>query len=576
MLTRLIVRNFKRFGDVSIELGRPVVFVGPNNSGKTTALQALALWEIGVRRWNEKRRGREAPEKRPGVTINRQDLVSVPVPDANLLWRQLHFRDVSREGGKLRTRNVWIDVVVEGVSAGTSWTCGLEFDYGNAESIYCRPLREDDGDGGTRMSVPLEASDVHVAYLPPMSGLAAAETRIDRGAIDVRLGEGKTAEVLRNLCHMVATDPERPDRWSRIVERIERLFGVRLDAPEYVPARGEIVMTYRERGVRLDLSSAGRGLQQTLLLLAHMAANPGAVLLLDEPDAHLEVLRQRETYRLLTEVADETGGQIIAASHSEVVLSEAGGRDMVIAFIGSPHRIDDRGSQLREALTEIGFEQFMQAEQTGWVLYLEGSTDLSILQALAERMDHPARSALARPFVRYVGNQPADTLAHFTGLREAFPELVGFGLFDRLDRGLPEAPAELALRAWRQREIENYISQPATLRRWATLEGEALMGGPLFASAWPAAMKEAIEEVESALATLGELEPRADLKASERYLAPIFKAFFARLGMANLMAKRDFYGLAKHVAPDDIDPEVRAVLDAIADTAARARAADAE
>ena len=43
-------------------------------------------------------------------------------------------------------------------------------------------------------------------------------------------------------------------------------------------------MSYRERGVSLDLSSSGRGLQQTLLILAYMYANPGAVLLLDEPD----------------------------------------------------------------------------------------------------------------------------------------------------------------------------------------------------------------------------------------------------------------------------------------------------
>ena len=55
-------------------------------------------------------------------------------------------------------------------------------------------------------------------------------------------------------------------------------------------------MTYREQQVRLDLSSAGRGLQQTLLLLAYMYSNPGAVLLLDEPDAHLEILRQRQIY----------------------------------------------------------------------------------------------------------------------------------------------------------------------------------------------------------------------------------------------------------------------------------------
>lgn len=50
MLTHLAVRNFKRFRDVEIELGNPVMFVGPNNSGKTSALQALALWNVGLKR----------------------------------------------------------------------------------------------------------------------------------------------------------------------------------------------------------------------------------------------------------------------------------------------------------------------------------------------------------------------------------------------------------------------------------------------------------------------------------------------------------------------------------------------
>ena len=82
---KLTVRNFKRFGG----LGNPVVFIGPNNSGKPSAMKTLALRDIGLKRWNEKRGGRRTPEKRPGVTVNRRDLVSIPVPDANLLWRNL-------------------------------------------------------------------------------------------------------------------------------------------------------------------------------------------------------------------------------------------------------------------------------------------------------------------------------------------------------------------------------------------------------------------------------------------------------------------------------------------------------
>ena len=162
-------------------------------------MQALALCDIGLRRWQEKRAGKRAPEKRPGVTVNRRDVIAVPVPDANLLWRDLHVRDVRQIDGKQHTQNVRIEIIVEGVRGGAHWTCGLEFDYANEESFYCRPLRLTEGKHPERMPIPEGAADTRVAYLPPMSGLTAHETRLDPGAINVRLGEGRTAEVLRNL-----------------------------------------------------------------------------------------------------------------------------------------------------------------------------------------------------------------------------------------------------------------------------------------------------------------------------------------------------------------------------------------
>ncbi len=59
MLSKIIIKNFKCFDNVEIELASPVIFIGRNNLGKTSALQALALWEIGVRRWNEKRKKKQ-------------------------------------------------------------------------------------------------------------------------------------------------------------------------------------------------------------------------------------------------------------------------------------------------------------------------------------------------------------------------------------------------------------------------------------------------------------------------------------------------------------------------------------
>ena len=196
MLTKFTIRNFKRFGDVEIDLGSPVVFIGPNNSGKTSAMQALALWDIGLKRWNEKRSGKTTPEKRPGVTVNRRDLVAIPIPYANLLWRNLHVRDVGRVDGRQTTSNIRIDLIVEGVTSDRRWTCGLEFDYANEESFYCRPLRRSDSKADGRMQVPDEAGSTRVAFLPPMPGLAATETRLDHGAVNAE----SEKDVLRKCC----------------------------------------------------------------------------------------------------------------------------------------------------------------------------------------------------------------------------------------------------------------------------------------------------------------------------------------------------------------------------------------
>ena len=77
-------------------------------------MQALALWDVGVKRWNEKRAGRSPREKCPGVTVNRRDLFAIPHPSAVHLWRDLRVRDVRRVDGRARTNNVRIDLVVEG------------------------------------------------------------------------------------------------------------------------------------------------------------------------------------------------------------------------------------------------------------------------------------------------------------------------------------------------------------------------------------------------------------------------------------------------------------------------------
>lgn len=566
MLTKLILKNFKLFDKVEIDLAKRVVFIGPNNSGKTSALQAIALWNLGVKRWLEKRGSNNIPAERAGVTINRQDLTSIPVPSAKLLWRNLHVRESNHRNGKNRTKNVRIEVGVEGIDE-KFWECRLEFDYANEESIYCRPPI---GNNNCRLEVPEHLSNTTIAYLPPMSGLSSREDRLEIGSIRARLGEGRTAEVLRNLCWQVLQSKNGEEKWEQICKFIQRMFGSKLNRPKFITERGEITMDYRTlSGTLLDISCTGRGEQQTLLLLTHMAVNPGAVLLIDEPDAHLEILRQRQVYEVLCEQAEITNSQLIMASHSEVILNEAGDRDFVVAFVGKPHRIDRRSSQVIKSLRDISFDHYYLAETTGWVLYLEGSTDLTILRTFAERLNHPAKNYLERPFVYYVANQPRKAQEHFHALREAKPDLKGIAIYDHLESDLPP-DQYLKQIMWSRREIENYLTQQETLLTYAEKKGME-KSGEIFASIWKEAMKNSIEDIKEALKILGKNPWDSDIKSSEEFLTPLFKRFYERLNLPNEMDKSNFYILANYIAPRDIDDEIVQALNDVAEIAEKAK-----
>ena len=567
MITNFHIENFKRLGSVDLELGSSVVLIGPNNSGKTSALQAMALWDAGWRRWSEKR-GDCAPGSRPGVTINRRDLSAIPVPSAKLLWKNLHVNDTKTRDGKQRTDKVYITLSASGVHEDVPWKCSFDFYYANEESLYCRLKEPENG-------ILPEALIHHpVVFLPPMSGLAEREHRKEPGEISVLIGEGQTAQVLRNLCWQLYSKEDK-SLWATLVEKIDRLFQISLQPPNYVQERSELTLTYKERsGIELDLSSSGRGCQQVLLLLSYMLANPGAVLLLDEPDAHLEILRQRDVYNLLTDIATMQGSQIVAASHSEVVLQEAAERDVVIAFVGTPHRIDTRSRhQVKKALESIRMADYYLAEQKGWLLYLEGSTDLAILRRLAERLDHPAKEILSDsvPVIYLGNNKPQEARDHFQGLREAKGDLVGFTLFDRLDKEL-HTGSRLAERMWSRREIENYLVTPESLRGFVQLglDAQDLIEAVERRNRLEV-LETCVEELTNALKLTNEPDPWGpDIKVTDKFLDPLFKLFYERLGTPQRIYKRDYHGLADTVPIAEIAPEVDEVLDAILATAATA------
>ena len=314
-----------------------------------------------------------------------------------------------------------------------------------------------------------------------MSGLETEEPILQPGRIDVLLGQGQTAQVLRNLCLLVYKDA--PADWDDIVKLMARLFAVQLGNPQET-ARGSINLFYRQDNVKelLDVALAGRGFQQLLLIIAYLYSHRGSVLLIDEPDAHLEILRQKQVYVLLREIASTNASQVILVTHSEVILDEALDRNLTLLLEG---RADDLAAKtsIRNALKHYGAEHYVRARQRGYVLYVEGSTDLDVLRALARRLHHRAAECwderinafyvqdnfpdpdLAAELERVEGGFGVTPQQHFFALRKMAPDLLGLAILDsdgRERQDLDEGGLRIAY--WNRYEGENYFVTPQVLR----------------------------------------------------------------------------------------------------------------
>jgi ABC-type taurine transport system ATPase subunit len=537
-IRRVRIEGFKRFDDVEFVLPGHIVVAGPNNSGKTTLLQAIAAWSLALTRWKELNDFQRHGGGYTRAPIARQAFSAVPLRSFDLLWRNRAY------AGELT-----VTVTTDG------WTLPMKFEADSTEQIYVRPTPVD--------PAVVRGVVLPTVFVPPMTGLGIDEPVYTRPKLDQLLGQGRPGDMLRNLL----VEVHQSAAWDRLQDSIGRLFGYRLDPPD--PTGAHIVAEYRttEAGPRLDIASAGSGFQQVLMLLAMLNTRPGAVLLLDEPDAHLHMILQDAIYGELRSTAARTGSQLIVATHSEVIIDSVDARELCV-LLDQPRMLADDAEReaLITSLRVLSNDDIMRALQAPGVLYLEGHTDLEILRAFARVLNHPAEALLTRnlfwkPTVGETqpGRPGIKARDHYDALRlvRDIPalELVdgdshpGIGSSAITGSGFQRS-------RWRRYEIESYLVHPEALARFvSSAVGEAASAQHvadlrryLTANLPPAVIERPLDNHDYLNIT----------KARTTILPPAL----SEAGLPGLPYTR-YHEIAALMLPEEIHPDVREALDAI-------------
>jgi hypothetical protein len=491
MITKLTLRNFKSVGEQVYGFTRFDLLVGRNNSGKSTVLQAMAIWQFCVDLFHG---SKNVGSK--GIQVVLPNFTALPVPEFILLWKDRTERRYPKEpSGKKKQEFVLIEILLAWQdAAGQSSEFGVELRYHSPQTLYAIPS----GGWSAFRACEKAGSLPRIAYVPPFSGLEPTEKFLDISAMRQQVGKGQPGSVLRNLLLRVNSPSPRdngdqpPPRaptdadWNELAGMVERWFSVKISPPHYESTKDVyITVEYADGNRSYDIISGGSGFHQTLTLLAFLFGYQPTTILLDEPDAHLHVNLQREILDYFKRKSQELGTQFLIATHAEE-FARGVDASQIVSLLNNrgPTRVESTPAVL-QAMADVSNDEITRLLVSPYILYVEGMSDERILRAWAGACG--AQEAMDKVCFKTMGgggkkNMKERADAHFVALQQILPGVARLMLFDfdDADEAFHPRAGNAVLAEWKRKNIENYLLVPDAWRR-AALQQLQLAADDLFA-----------------------------------------------------------------------------------------------
>ncbi|MEF8701371.1 MAG: ATP-binding protein [Candidatus Accumulibacter sp. UW20] len=298
------VKRFKGMDDAPFDVSSINVFIGANNSGKSTLaqlvhfgmsiLQAIQLAD----RWGN--------NPAVSLSLNPTQLLYSPCVDLYALGR----------GGRLLEPK---ETAIE-----------LSLVLSDGQSIRIEIRRGRNGNIHVQVENTLAAKELasleepFTIYSPGLAGISRSEVYISNGVLLRTIARGDANLVLRNILYRLSNNAEA---WEAFQTDLRELFSnVHIDV-EYNEHTDEHIMVYADTGTgRVPIELAGTGVLQAVQILGYVQYFHPSVIILDEPDSHLHPNNQRLLCKLLQVVAEERDTQVFLTTHSRHVVDALSGQ----------------------------------------------------------------------------------------------------------------------------------------------------------------------------------------------------------------------------------------------------------
>ncbi|WP_080712503.1 ATP-dependent nuclease [Pseudomonas brassicacearum] len=505
------LRNFKRFSNISIKLRDTglTLISGTNNSGKTSILHALAIWEFTKMLLVNYRGSKSLAhdyDSKNGLGIAPEAFSPISIPSLRYLWK-----DQNTNGSYgLKIKIGWRE-------SGQSYHLELAYSLnGNNFAI-----KKSDSNLLADTKIPV------IAYLPPFGGMNENETWLSIADRRKLIGKGQAGSVIRNLLldlytaheqkikqakeellagrvRLPAVDKQKLElvdtEWRQLEEILTDVFRVKLcpkpfdsNFHNFVHVDVIDVAVNTTTGAkearpssRRDLMIEGSGFLQWVSVFALALDSNNDILLLDEPDAHLHTSLQSLLLEKLEGICLRKKKQILMVSHSPELIK-------LVDYEKMLHVEQSKASYLRNkeqkvlVLEGLGSKYFPLLDDIiryKKVLLVENASDARALQSICKQLDMKWPENLVLWVTNKKHSERKTLIIELNQkiMQDTRQPINAYSLRDLDDENYSTTNADLQwntdqrddsgkhtilrYRTLRRREIENYLIIPTAISRY--------------------------------------------------------------------------------------------------------------
>lgn len=511
------IKNFKKFDNIKFEISNKDVTLvaGANNSGKTSILHALAVWEYAKILLVNFKGGQSLLKDYKatnGLGVSPGLFSPISIPSLKYLWK-----DQKTNGSyNLKIKVGWIESGVDK---------HLEIAYtltGNNFSIKKSSSNLVDGD-----TLPT------IAYLPPFGGMAETESLLSVADRRKLIGKGQAGSVIRNLLldlyvshkkelsekkasllNGVSRKLKKAEKetlskietnWIRLNAILYDIFDVELHVDNFDSQFHNKITVYVQdvvkgvvkkngeeiekttRSNKRDLMVEGSGFLQWISVFSLALDKENDILLLDEPDAHLHSSLQTLLLNKLEAICTKSNKTILMVSHSTDLIKDIRHDKILHVSAGEALYLnsDNEKELVLRGLGSQYIEKFEMILKHKKLLFVENDSDYRYIKYFCEILgkeapknlvpwattkSHKDRRSIASEFNKIIYSGTGDGILAYS-LRDLDSDeynKTNKCLYDNGSESFKDDYGRCFFkpRTLRRREIENYLIIPSAMARY--------------------------------------------------------------------------------------------------------------